>query len=80
MPIFTYLLVLLPSLGSARFGSDLAQAFGQNFSKSAYLKNLLFTSFLKTSEKDHWQSTVLMEKIQVFLLIMAPKGHFQPKD
>ena len=56
-----YLLVLLPSLDSAQFGSDLARAFGQkarlgslNFPKSSYLKNFANTSFLKTFEKDHW--------------------------
>ena len=79
--------MLLPSLGSARFGLVLARAFGQkaglgllSFSKSSYLKNSANTSFLKNFEKDHWQSTVLMGKFQFFLSTMAPKGHFQPKD
>jgi len=81
-----FLVVLLPSLGSARFGSVLARAFGQkarlgslNFSKSLYLKNSANTSFLKNFEKDHWQSTVLMGKFQFFLSTMAPEEHFQPK-
>ena len=46
------------SLGLARFGSVLAQAFGQkarlgllSFSKSWYLKNSANTSFLKNFEK-----------------------------
>ena len=81
------IIVLLPSLGSARFGSVLARAFGQkarlgslSFSKSSGLKNSANTSFLKNFEKDHWQSTVLMGKFQFFLSTMAPEGHFQPKD
>ena len=79
--------VLLPSLGSARFGSVLARAFGQkarlgslSFPKSSGLKNSANMSFLKNFEKDHWQSTVLMGKFQFFLSTMAPEGHFQPKD
>ena len=78
--------MLLPSLGSARFGSVLARAFGQkarlgslSFSKSSYLKNSANTSFLKNFEKDHWQSTVLMGKFQFFLSTMAPEGHFSAK-
>ena len=81
------LVVLLPSLGSAQFGSVLARAFGQksrlsslSFSKSSGLKNFANTSFLKNFEKDHWQSTVLIGKFQFFLFTMAPEGHFQPKD
>ena len=79
--------MLLPSLGSARFGSVLAQAFGQKarlgsliFSKSSGLKNSANTGFLKNFEKDHWPSTVLMGKFKFFLSTMAPEGHFQPED
>ena len=51
-----------------------------NFSKSLYLKNFANTSFLKNFEKDHWQNSILMGNLQVFLSTMSPEGHFQPKD
>ena len=53
-----HFLVLLPSLGSAQFGPDLAQAFGQKarlgsitFSKSLVSKNSANTSFLRLLKK-----------------------------
>ena len=86
-PISYKMIVMLPSLGSARFGLVLARAFGQkarlgslSFSKSSGLKNSANMSFLKNFKKDHCQSTVLMGKFQIFLSTMAPEGHFQPKD
>ena len=79
--------VLLPSLGFARFGSDLARAFGQkarlgslNFSKSSFLKNLLIRAFWRLLKKIIGKALLWWEKIQVFLFTMAPMGHFQPKD
>ena len=73
-----YLIMLLPSLGSAQFGLVLACSL--SFSKSSYLKNSTNMSLLKNFEKDHWQSTILMGKFKVFFTTMASEGHFQPKD
>ena len=83
---YGYFLVLLPSLGSAQFGSVLARDFGQkarlgslSFSKSSGLKNSANTSFLKNFEKNHWQSTVLMGKFQFFSLHNVSRRPFSAK-
>ena len=54
-----YLVVLPPSLGSARLSSDLAQSFGLKARLALYFKKLVLeifpnTSFFRTFEKDHW--------------------------
>ena len=66
-----------------KLGLDLARAFGQkaqlsspDISKKLVLEIFPNTSFFRTFEKDHWHSTFLIEKIQVFLSTMTPEGHF----
>ena len=43
-----------------------------------FVQKVRIQKFLLTRayEKDHWHSTFLIEKIQVFLSTMAPEGNF----
>ena len=65
-----------PRLGSARIWLELlVKKLGSArpiFQKARIRKFLLTRAY----EKDHWHSTFLIEKIQVFLSTMAPEGNF----